>query len=177
MSDQILLTVISFVSYLNSLDCQLVFDDISAIVNNLDLRSNETSVWSLLEHDYWGTPITSERSHKSYRPLTVFTFRLNWMLHQYDPFGYHLVNVILHTVVTLLYHHWCHFFTRNKNVALVAGVLFATHPIHTEAVSNCIIPPRTRYLKILLNLRDIVVSCYFIPHHITYLLQRLIFCC
>ncbi|XP_017489113.1 PREDICTED: transmembrane and TPR repeat-containing protein 3-like, partial [Rhagoletis zephyria] len=44
-----------------------------------------------------------ELSHKSYRPVSVFTFRLNYAVHGLRPFGYHLINVLLHVVVTLLY--------------------------------------------------------------------------
>ena len=33
----------------------------------------------------WGTLMTSGRSHKFYRPLTVATFRLNYMLHELQP--------------------------------------------------------------------------------------------
>lgn len=44
-----------------------------------------------------------EQSHKSYRPLCVLTFRWNYFFHQLDPMGYHVVNVILHTVVSLLF--------------------------------------------------------------------------
>lgn len=44
-----------------------------------------------------------EQSHKSYRPLCVLTFRWNYLIHQLDPMGYHLLNVILHVGVCLLY--------------------------------------------------------------------------
>lgn len=44
-----------------------------------------------------------EQSHKSYRPLTVLTFRLNYLLHQLEPWGYHATNVLLHAAVCLLY--------------------------------------------------------------------------
>lgn len=44
-----------------------------------------------------------EQSHKSYRPLTVLTFRLNYWLHQLEPWGYHATNVFLHALVCLLY--------------------------------------------------------------------------
>ena len=42
-----------------------------------------------------------EHSHKSYRPLTVLTFRLNYVLHGLRPVGFHLVNVVLHAAVSV----------------------------------------------------------------------------
>lgn len=44
-----------------------------------------------------------EQSHKSYRPLCVLTFRWNYLIHGLEPYGYHLVNILLHLVVSLLY--------------------------------------------------------------------------
>ena len=136
MSDPLVLAIITVVSYMNSWCCQLVFDDISAIVNNRYIRTNETTLLSLFGTDYWGTDITSEHSHKSYRPLTVITFRLNYLLHGLEPYGYHMVNVLLHLVVSHLYYKFCVKLIQNKRTALMAAILFAVHPLKTEAVNT-----------------------------------------
>jgi len=60
--------------YWNSVDGQFVHDDVVAVVNNDDVRS-DTPLADILRHDFWGQWISSERSHKSYRPLCVATFR------------------------------------------------------------------------------------------------------
>ncbi|RWS26690.1 transmembrane and TPR repeat-containing protein-like protein [Leptotrombidium deliense] len=135
----LLLIAICMITYSNSLWCDFVFDDISAVVANSDLRSNETSFLDLFLHDFWGTAIGLELSHKSYRPLTVLTFRLNYSMHELDPFGYHLINLVLHTVVTLLFHYFsskCLF--KDEETAVISSVLFAVHPIHTEAVTGIV---------------------------------------
>ncbi len=120
----------------NSLTCDFCFDDLSAILENGDLRA-ETPWTSLLWNDFWGTPMHIEGSHKSYRPLCVATFRLNYMWHGLSPLGYHVVNVCLHAVVCYLYVQLCALIFNNVWPALLAGLLFAAHPIHTEAVSPC----------------------------------------
>lgn len=88
--------------YGNGLTGDFVFDDTVAIVANPDVSvrgarvhrvakwwraptitsqaNASTQWWAMLQHDYWGTPISSNSSHKSYRPLTVATFRLNFLL-------------------------------------------------------------------------------------------------
>ena len=58
----------------NSVDGQLVHDDVVAVVNNDDVRP-DSPVIDLLRHDFWGGDVGSARSHKSYRPLCVATFR------------------------------------------------------------------------------------------------------
>uniref|UniRef100_A0A183T8W6 dolichyl-phosphate-mannose--protein mannosyltransferase n=1 Tax=Schistocephalus solidus TaxID=70667 RepID=A0A183T8W6_SCHSO len=99
------LVLLSSLIYLNALFCEFVFDDSSAIVDNRDLRP-KTPVDELFKNDFWGTRMDKESSHKSYRPLTVLTFRWNYALGRLDPFGYHAVNVALHCCVTILFYRY-----------------------------------------------------------------------
>jgi hypothetical protein len=125
--------------YWNSLQSDFVFDDITAIRDNRDLRPHVP--WkNLFYNDFWGTPMNKEQSHKSYRPITVFTFRLNYMLGELDPMGYHLVNVLLHGAVTLLYYSLCsRLLSRSSVVGVVASALFAAHPVsHSDGPSVCL---------------------------------------
>ncbi|XP_014213577.1 transmembrane and TPR repeat-containing protein CG4050-like [Copidosoma floridanum] len=126
----------AFAVYLNSLGCGFVFDDISAIKDNRDLRPH-TPLKNVFFNDFWGTPMHKEQSHKSYRPLCVLTFRWNYMIHQLDPMGYHLLNVLLHVGVCLLYFRTCLMFLPDV-ASFVSALLFAVHPIHTEAVTGVV---------------------------------------
>ncbi|EHH21058.1 Protein SMILE [Macaca mulatta] len=118
--------------YWNSLFCGFVFDDVSAILDNKDLHPS-TPLKTLFQNDFWGTPMSEERSHKSYRPLTVLTFRLNYLLSELKPMSYHLLNMIFHAVVSVIFLKVCRLFLDNKS-SVIASLLFAVHPIHTEAV-------------------------------------------
>ena len=118
--------------YWNSLAGDFVFDDVTAIRDNRDLRPHVP--WrNLLHNDFWGTPMSKEQSHKSYRPVTVATFRLNYALGELDPMGYHLINVLLHGAVTLLYHSLCAKLLGGSGLAaVVAAALFAAHPVRCQ---------------------------------------------
>ena len=129
----VLCAIVAVLVYSNTLKCGIVFDDEPAIKKNQDIRPH-TPWSSLLWHDFWGAPMDSPTSHKSYRPLTVATFRLNYLLHELQPMGYHLVNVLLHGAVCYLYVQLCGVVFSAVWPALIAGLLFAVHPIHTEAV-------------------------------------------
>ena len=121
--------------YWNSLQGDLVHDDIFAIKDNADVTSS-TPISELFRNDFWGKPMSSVVSHKSYRPLTVLTFRFNYALHGLDPWGYHVVNVALHMLVTVLFGWFCREIVFSYNdLSLLAMLLFAAHPVHTEAVS------------------------------------------
>ncbi|KAM6438082.1 protein O-mannosyl-transferase TMTC3 [Liasis olivaceus] len=122
--------------YWNSLFCGFVFDDVSAILDNKDLHPS-TPIKNLFLNDFWGTPMSEERSHKSYRPLTVFTFRLNYLFSELNAISYHFLNVIFHAVVCIIFLKLCKLFLDNKS-SLVASLLFAVHPIHTEAVTGVV---------------------------------------
>ncbi|CAB1454881.1 unnamed protein product [Pleuronectes platessa] len=134
--EMLLLTGLVVGCYWNSLACGFAFDDVSAILDNKDLRPS-TPVRNLFLNDFWGTPMAEERSHKSYRPLTVFTFRLNYLFSELSAASYHLLNVVLHAVVCVLFLRVTRLFL-DGTFSLVAALLFAVHPIHTEAVTGVV---------------------------------------
>ncbi|XP_055889730.1 protein O-mannosyl-transferase TMTC3-like isoform X3 [Biomphalaria glabrata] len=122
--------------YHNALWCGFVFDDMSAIVENKDLRPN-TPFSDLFLNDFWGTPMHKEKSHKSYRPLCVATFRLNYALSELEPLGYHLLNILLHSAVCIIFMRVCLMFM-SEATSFASALLFAVHPIHTEAVTGVV---------------------------------------
>ena len=132
------LFLITLLVYANALNCGFCFDDISAIVDNKDLKPH--TPWSnLFWHDFWGTPMSREQSHKSYRPLCVLTFRLNYLVHGLQPWGYHLTNIVLHAGVCILYFKVLKKAAlASSRVATISGYLFAVHPVHTEAVTGVV---------------------------------------
>lgn len=131
-----IIALTSLTCYMNSLDYDLVHDDVFAIKENSDVRP-DTSLYNLFMNDFWGKPMWSNTSHKSYRPLCALTFRMNYMIHGLNPFGYHAVNIILHCMVSLLYTFMCDVVAFKSSVlAVFTGLLFTAHPVHTEAVSK-----------------------------------------
>lgn len=111
-----------------------------AILSNPDLLPT-TPLHKLLENDFWGTPLSDSGSHGSYRPLCVLTFRLNYLLGGFQPWGYHLVNVLLHCLATTLIVKVArHVLPKSRTPVgpAVTGLLFASHPLHTEAVAGIV---------------------------------------
>ena len=131
--------LLSLACYLNSLSGELVHDDIFAVRDNQDLRSS-TPITQLLRDDFWGEPMSSPTSHKSYRPLTVITFRINYALHELQPWGYHVINVPLHRLAMILFGVVCASrgggWSSGEGLVFTAMILLASHPVHTEAVSE-----------------------------------------
>ncbi|VDM95679.1 unnamed protein product [Thelazia callipaeda] len=60
----------AILSFCGNIDGDFVFDDREAILQNQAVQS----IIKIFDTDFWGFPIRSSRSHKSYRPLTTITF-------------------------------------------------------------------------------------------------------
>ena len=91
---------------------------------------------SAFTSDYWGVPLSHPGSHKSYRPLTTLSFRLDWILNP-APTQFHLTNLLLHAAATLFYVRFCKLWV-SPETGLIAGLIFAVHPVHTEAVAGVV---------------------------------------
>ena len=141
---------VAIVVYINTLYGDFIFDDFPALLRNTDALPG--SSWSKLwVDDYWGVPLHSEASHKSWRPLTSASFKVQHTLLGTAPydieaspntptFWFHVVNVALHALVTALFVRVCVISRALSEplYATVAGLAFALHPVHVEAVANVV---------------------------------------
>nr|XP_006633670.1 PREDICTED: transmembrane and TPR repeat-containing protein 2 isoform X1 [Lepisosteus oculatus] len=137
MIAELVCSAVAVVLYLNTLSADFCYDDSRAIKTNQDLLP-ETPWTHIFYDDFWGTLLTHSGSHKSYRPLCTLSFRLNHALGGLDPWGYHLVNIILHCAVTGLFTTFSRLLLGGGYWTLIAGLLFASHPVHTEAVAGIV---------------------------------------
>lgn len=121
--------------YANTIWGEFCMDDTAAVVKNRDVRHFS---WDIFRHDYWGTPIESVKSHKSYRPITVLTFCMDYFIYGLNPMGFHLTNVFLYGLCCHLAHRAAFRILRQPQLAFLAALIFTAHPIHTEAVANIV---------------------------------------
>lgn len=70
-----------------------------------------------------------------FRPLTALTYWLDGLLWQGNPGGFHLTNVLLHVLVSVLVLEVARRLLPVGPASLLAGLLFAVHPVHVEAVA------------------------------------------
>jgi len=85
-----------------------------------------------LSHRYW---------MGNYHPLTMLTLNVNYALAEKDeegkakPFGFQLVNIILHIINTLLVFFILFKLVKDEKLAFFAALLFGIHTMHVESVS------------------------------------------
>jgi tetratricopeptide (TPR) repeat protein len=129
-----------FLVYGNTLRNGFVYDDIPQVVQNPWIRDFRhlpeifsTNVWA-----FQGI------STNYYRPLLHISFLLTYQLFGLAPWGFHLVNIVLHAGVTILvFLIASRLFSVTtpraspvtRFLPFIAAMLFAVHPIHTEVVA------------------------------------------
>jgi Tfp pilus assembly protein PilF len=118
--------------YANSLGGALLYDDVNAITDNA--RVVDGDLYGILTTpSWWG-----DQRNRLWRPLTTLTFALQHALHGLAPLGYHVGNVALHAAVSVLVLVVLAAAEVGPGTAFAAALLYATHPIHTEAVANVV---------------------------------------
>lgn len=115
---------------LNSWGHQFVFDDTVQIVD-APLLQTPANFLKIFAHAY--NP-TSGQPGDLYRPLATLSFGVNYWLSGLHPDSFHAVNRALH-VLTCLGIFWAIKRLTGPPVALCTALLFAVHPIQTEAIT------------------------------------------
>ena len=133
----LLLGVVSFVVYANTLQNGFVLDDHVVIKDNAIVTKGISAIPEILSTPYhmgW-TPATFDNL---YRPLSLVFFAAAYQLFGLAPAPYHFVNILVFAgCVILLFFFLNSLFERKKSaVAFITALLFALHPIHTEVVAN-----------------------------------------
>jgi len=116
-----------FCSFLPSLKANFLrWDD------HTHLYENET-VLSLTQDNV--KKIFIQKVHHTYIPLTILSFAVEYHFFQDNPYVYHLNNLILHILVSVLVYLLALRFGLHFYGAALAALLFGLHPMHVESVA------------------------------------------
>ena len=118
-----------------ALRTRFVHDDIAIIGENPLVRERRPYAWKTFRRDYWAVLETNEGRDRLYRPLTIASFALNHAVGGLNPLGYRIVNALLHALACLALFRLCLRFGLSRASAGAVSLLFALHPVHTEAVN------------------------------------------
>jgi len=114
--------------YANSLPNEFVYDDHAVVVG--DQRSHSLSrIPELFTGGYW-----TVTRRTLYRPITLLSFALNHAVTGLWAPGYRAVNLALHALVCVVLFQLMRALFGAFWPAFVAGLVYAVHPIHVEAV-------------------------------------------
>jgi tetratricopeptide (TPR) repeat protein len=139
----VLLFVVCFVAYGNTIGNDYAYDDAVVITENAFTKQGIAGIPDIFKRNtfagsYEGVPLLER-----YRPLSLATFAVERTLLGANPHVGHFINVVLFaTAVCLLLAFLRRLLAHREDtetpgrVAFVAALLFAVHPVHTEIVAN-----------------------------------------
>jgi protein O-mannosyl-transferase len=119
----VLLVAVTLLAYLPALRGGFIWDDDHYVTQN------QTLTHAAGLRQIWLEPTSTPQ----YYPLVHTTFWLEYHLWGLHPAGYHIVNVLLHTLAALLL--WCTLARVELPGAWLAAAIFALHPIEAESVA------------------------------------------
>ena len=124
---------LAIASYYPVLRYGFVFDDVQQIIENPAIRSWSSFPQYFTAHVGAGVFPTVKGSF--YRPLFLIWLRLNYILFQVSPWGWHLTSLLAHIGAIWMFFALARQWASDGTVAGWAALLFAVHPIHIEAVA------------------------------------------
>jgi hypothetical protein len=113
--------LLAYLAYSNSFHGEFQYDDERLIRFNFALR--DLSLWKDILR------------FEQFRPLTIFTYAINFQISQKNPWSYHLFNFIFHLASIALFYCFIRRMSANVILCFFSAALFAVHPLNTEAVS------------------------------------------
>lgn len=119
--------------YSNTFFMGFVWDDLYQIQENLRIRSLE-NIPSFFTSEVW-SGVKGQRVTPYYRPLFTLSLAADYFFWGEKPAGYHLTNILLHAAASILVYCMTLLIIRAGIPALLAGLIFAVHPVHAEAVA------------------------------------------
>jgi hypothetical protein len=134
-----------FAVYWSSLEFQFILDD-HRFVNDPRVQSSG-HVWDYFANYVWAQFTDGPSSF--YRPIFILWMRVNFVLNDLSPWGWHLLSIMNHAAVALLLGLLAWRLLRDRAAGLLAATLFALHPAQTESVAWVTVPDPLMSIGIL----------------------------
>ncbi len=144
----LMIAAAAFLVYGGTLGNAFVFDDRLVVENNAFIRS-----WDNLP-DLFNRNYFIRSGELSYRPVVTLSYFLDYRLWHSRPAGYHLTNVILHSLNAVLVFCLIRLLFFRPAPAFICGLIFALHPVNSEAV--CAVAFREDLLVLLFSLLSLI---------------------
>ncbi len=142
----ILLFIINLLIYSNSFNAAWQFDDYPNIVESPSIHITNLSAKSLFDSFFVKRARSEGIGKRLDRPVARLSFALNWYFGKDNVFGYHLVNIIIHCMVSCILFLTILLLLKSPKVkdkyegneyfiALFTAAMWCAHPIQTQAVT------------------------------------------
>jgi tetratricopeptide (TPR) repeat protein len=136
LSITLLFLVVGFSVYANTFESPFIFDDTARIRENPHIRLTQFSLKDIVTAGF--------KSSKT-RPVAYISFALNYYFHQYDPLGYHIVNISIHILAGFILYLFLKTtltlpsigfrYQHPEVIAFLAALIWLVHPVQTQSVT------------------------------------------
>ncbi|OGW75920.1 MAG: hypothetical protein A2Z72_08770 [Omnitrophica bacterium RBG_13_46_9] len=127
----LLVFLITFMVYMNTLKNDFIWDDEYLILKNSQVKSF-SHFWNVFR-TYLG--YGSDNINNFYRPMQEISNMVDYFLWGEDPKGFHFTNIMLHSFVAVMVFIFIFYICNSVPIAGLCGIFFGIHPVHTEAVA------------------------------------------
>ncbi|MGV7223226.1 MAG: tetratricopeptide repeat protein [Nitrospinales bacterium] len=145
----LILCVVVFLIYSNSFNAAWQFDDLPNITLNPQIHLEQLDSGSFTRAMYASPYEMRFEGLRLHRPVATLSLALNWFVGRDDIFGYHLVNTLIHITTAFFLYLVISSLLKAPNlpqreeiqihhISLLAALLWAMHPIQTQAVTYII---------------------------------------
>jgi len=167
------IVLVSLVCFANNLTGKFIYDDYLVVVDNTSIKSL-SNIPSLFFQSYFG----KDNLAGTYRPLTTISFALNYTIAGLEPYSYHLANIIINAINSLLVYWIVKHYSESKLLGIFTALLFSVHPVHSEAVAAIYGRPEllaTMFLLIawVYYLKSLTSKYYYLISLLSYFLSLL----
>ncbi len=127
----IALAVFTFIAFFPVKESGFIsLDDNMYVTENVHVQSGLN--WNSVQQAF---SLELAKLSSNWHPLTWFSWMLDYSLFGLDPSGYHLVNLLLHILNTILLFLILRRMTGTLWPGAFVAALFAIHPLHVESVA------------------------------------------
>ncbi|MCS6903905.1 MAG: tetratricopeptide repeat protein [Bacteroidia bacterium] len=163
-----ILFLTGFLLYANTISNGYALDDLMVYTQNEHTKKGLAGIKALLTKDSFDGFTKGQKNTLPggrYRPLSIITFAIEYELWKESPGITHGINALLYGVtIVIIFLLLRNFMFRSQaDIAFWAALIFAFHPIHTEAIAN--IKSRDEILSLLfLLLSQYLLFTYLYKH-------------
>lgn len=137
-----LFTILLLLCYSNTFHTSWQLDDFPNITKNYQLHIEDLQPETLWK-TFFAQPYVEGGF---YRPLANLSFALNWYFGQDNPFGYHIVNLLIHVLTAIFLFKSTLLLLQSPSfkkyteedaffIAILSATLWAINPVQTQAVT------------------------------------------
>lgn len=132
----ILLGLVSFIVYFNTIWNGFVMDDVMVLKDNRMVLRGMSAIPELLSTPHMRGYLIIPND--LYRPLSLVMFAIEYQFFGLSPAVHHFFNIVTFVGCSIMLFLFLNKLFDGKKivVAFIASLIFAVHPVHTEVVAN-----------------------------------------